>query len=90
MGLRGQLAGREGLAVVVWRRQLQGGLVVRQRHAWREVHLYTVMDVFLFDEAAGRCCRTEEVGSETWKVQRDKKAPTEGQMHKLTITSEED
>ena len=53
MGLRGQLWGRQGLAIVVWRRELQGRLVVRKRHARWEVHLYTVMDVFLFDQPPG-------------------------------------
>lgn len=59
MGLGGHLWGRQGLAVVVWRRQLQGHLVVRQRHARWEVHLYTVMDVFLFDQPAWWCCILE-------------------------------
>lgn len=69
MGLGGQLSGRERLAVVVWRGQLQGRLVVGQGHARREVHLYAVMDVFFFDEAAWCCCRTKEVGVRDVKSQ---------------------
>lgn len=60
MGLRRQLCRRQGLAIVVWKRQLQGCLVVRQRHARWEVHLYTVMDVFLFDQPAWCCCRMQK------------------------------
>lgn len=56
MGLRRQLWWRQGLAIVVWRRQLQ----VRQRHARWEVHLYTVMDVFLFDQPTRCCCRRQK------------------------------
>lgn len=52
MGLRGEL----WMPVEVCRRELQGCLVVRQRHARREVHLYAVMDVLLFDQAAAGCC----------------------------------
>lgn len=67
MGLRGQLWRGQGLAIVVWRRQLQGHLVVRQRHARWEVHLYTVMDVFFFDQPAWWCCRRQEEVSE-WRT----------------------
>lgn len=60
-GLRGKMWGRQGLAVVVRRRQLHGRLVVRQRHARRELHLYTVMDVLFFDQPTGWCCGVQEV-----------------------------
>lgn len=56
MGLRWQLLGDKRLAVVVWWRQLHGSLVIRQRHPRREVHLYTVMDVLLFDQPTWSCC----------------------------------
>ena len=68
MGFRGQLWRGEGLAVVVWRRQLQGHLVVRQRHARWKVHLYTVMDVFFFDQPAWWCCRRQEEVRLSWVI----------------------
>lgn len=62
MGLRRQLRGRQLLTIVVWRRKLEGCLVVGQGHARWKVHLYTVMDVLLFDQPARCCCsRQKEV-----------------------------
>lgn len=65
MRFRGQLRGMQGLAIVVRRRQLHGGLMVRQRHAGWQVHLYAVVDVLLFDQAARCCCRRSEVTAES-------------------------
>lgn len=50
MGLVGQRRVRQRGAIVVWRGQFEGFLVVGQRHAGRKVHLDTVMDVLLLDQ----------------------------------------
>lgn len=51
MGLCRHLWGGQSLSVMVWRRKLEGRLVVGEGHSRRQVHLDAVMDVFFFDQA---------------------------------------
>lgn len=55
------------MAVVLRGRQLERGLVVRQRHTGREIHLDAVVDVLFFDQTTGGHCRMEQKVSRAWE-----------------------